>query len=113
MNNRGFTLVELLASLAIITLLFVLAVFMFKSTMASTETQLEEFVSNETYTVTNSYIIENNIPFNSDNYLCVSVKELLDSGYLKNKENDERLIKVYRNSETKAIIKMEYVDICK
>ena len=113
MNNRGFTLIELLASLAIITLLFVLAVFMFKSTMASTETQLEEFVSNETYAVTNSYIIENSIPFNSDNYLCVSVKELLDSGYLKNKENDERLIKVYRNSETKAIIKMEYVDICK
>lgn len=112
MNNRGFTLVELLASLALIALLFLLVTHMFRNTMASSETQLEQVVSTETFSAANSYIIENNLPYNLQGYLCLAVEKLVESGYLKANRKDDRSIKVTRNNQTKVIEKMEYVDIC-
>ena len=112
MNNRnGFTLVELLASLVIIAILFGIVIHLFRGTYASTMTQIDNVSDNQIYNAAKVYVIETNA-FNSMNYACVTIKELVDYGYLSNVENTDRLIKIVRNNQTKVIEEITYVDVC-
>ena len=113
MNRKGFTLVEVLASVVIVTIILVIVVNVVSGTMASTINEIDEVSEKQVFNAVNNYIIEENISFNSDGYACISVQELVDYGYLKTSDSNDKIIKVNRNNDTKVIDSMMYVDVCK
>ena len=112
MNNKGFTLVELLATLVIIGIVFGISLFILKGTQAKVITDVNEVSDGQIFTSAETYVLERNLSFNRSNYVCVSVQELIDYGYIKNTSEPERIIKLIRNNETKTIETIKYVDSC-
>jgi len=113
MNKKGFTLIELLAVLAIIGLITVISFYLIRGTTATTLTQIENIENHELYQAASNYVMEQNKPFNSDGYLCITLKDLVDLGYAKGVTNTSKMIKITRNNKTKVIEEIEYVDECK
>ena len=112
MNKKGFTLVELLAVLVIIAIVFTISFYILKDTMAASVIQMDEAVENEIYEAANAYVIETNKPFNSEGYTCVTVKDLIDYGYVKEADYLGKIIRVERNNQSKVIEVIKYVDEC-
>ena len=112
MNNKGFTLMELLAVLVIIGVVFGITFYILRGTMATSLTQMDEAVNNQIYEAAKSYVIETNQQFNRSGYACVSLQELIDSGYVSNVDNPQQIIKITRNLETKVIEEIKYVEKC-
>ena len=52
------------------------------------------------------------VGFEFDHAFLTYKKELIDYGYIKNASEPERIIKIIRNNETKAIETIKYVDRC-
>lgn len=126
-NNRGFTLVELLATIAILGLVISITVFtgirLIKNgkekTYQTTKNNIEKYASN--------YLVENGdrLFYLSDNkagieYQCVTLKNLIDTGYfdtklleskvaegISPKEND--YVYIERNINTKTVMKNVYI----
>ena len=126
-NNRGFTLVELLATIAILGLIVSITVFtgirLIKNgkekTYQTTKNNIEKYAGN--------YLIENGdrLFYLSDNkagieYQCVTLKNLIDTGYFDTKlfeskvaegvspkEND--YVYIERNINTKTVMKNVYI----
>ena len=112
MNNKGFTLMELLAVLVIIGVVFGITFYILRGTMATSLTQMDEAVNNQIYEAAKSYVIETNQQFNRSGYACVSLQELIDYGYVNNVDNPHQIIKITRNLETKVIEEIKYVEKC-
>ena len=112
MNNKGFTLVEALAVLVVIGIVFGVSFYIVRGTMASTLTQMDEASDNQIFDSARAYILEGNKVFNSQGYVCVNVQELIDYGYVKNIQSSDRIVKIIRNEATKVIEEIKYVDIC-
>lgn len=112
MNNKGFTLMELLAVLVIIGVVFGITFYILRGTMATSLTQMDEAVNNQIYEAAKSYVIETNQQFNRSGYACVSLQELIDYGYVNNVDNPQQIIKITRNLETKVIEEIKYVEKC-
>ena len=126
-NNRGFTLVELLATIAILGLVVSITVFtgirLIKNgrekTYQTTKSNIEKYAGN--------YLIENSdrLFYLSDSkagieYQCVTLKNLIDTGYfdtklfeskvaegISPKEND--YVYIERNINTKTVMKNVYI----
>ena len=111
MNKKGFTLIELLAGLVIVGILFGIDIHLFRGTYASTMTQLGTINDNEIYNAAETYVLETNA-FKNNDYACVTVKELFDYGYLKNIDNNDKIIKITRNNQTKVIEEIIYDNTC-
>ena len=101
MNNKGFTLMELLAVLVIIGVVFGITFYILRGTMATSLTQMDEAVNNQIYEAAKSYVIETN-----------QLQELIDYGYVNNVDNPQQIIKITRNLETKVIEEIKYVEKC-
>ena len=112
MNNKGFTLMELLAVLVIIGVVFGITFYILRGTMATSLTQMNEAVNNQIYEAAKSYVIETNQQFNRSGYACDSLQELIDYGYVNNVDNPQQIIKITRNLETKVIEEIKYVEKC-
>lgn len=112
MNNRGFTLTELLAVVMIIGIIFGVTFYIIRGTMATSLTQMEEAVDSQIYEAAKNYVTETNQQFNRSGFVCVSLQELIDYGYISNVNNPKQLIKIKRNFATKVIEEIKYVEKC-
>ena len=118
MNNKGFSLIEMLGCLALLGLVLCISLFINRKTLATSLSTLDNVSSNEIYKASESYVMEqkiNWINYNNEEYTCLTVKELVDYGYLRdNKVSDykDEIVKVTRNPMTKTINGVNFVDIC-
>ena len=115
MKKNGFTLIELLICLAMLGFVLVIGILVTRDTLATSLTQLRDVSDNEVFSAARSYVLSENIAYNSDNYVCVSVTELIQYGYLQD-TFDEQLksknVMVTRDSITKVIRRINYSDSC-
>lgn len=115
MNKKGFTLVELLASLVILGVIIVIIVHVSSGTLATSSLQIDRISDNHIFDAARSYVMEQSVTFNDDGYVCVSVNDLISYGYFDNTIEDNlksKIIKVSRNNTTKVIESIYYVNGC-
>ena len=110
MNNKGFTLIEFLIWLFGIIVFFFIALSMSRSALSTSA--VGPVRENQVYAAAENYVIKENVPFNSDDYVCVTKSRLEKMGYLKKVDDTERIIKVSRSKVTKVINDVEYVNSC-
>ena len=89
MNKKGFTLIEMLACLALLGIILTIGILVSKDTLATTMTQLSNVSDSEVYQAVRYYVVEENTNFNNQGYTCVTLKDVIDMGYLKGNFDEE------------------------
>ena len=112
MNNKGFTLIEMLSAVMIIAIILGVAFYLIRGTTATTLTQMEEVSDTQIFEAAKAYVTEVNKSFNNEGYTCINLQELIDYGYLKSVNDSDKIIKLIRNKETKVIEEIKYVMNC-
>lgn len=118
-NNKGFTLMELLAVIVILSIIGSITVYVVIGIINNAKEKGYMVTINEIEDSAKSYVIENNI-LGNNNYACVTVQQLIDFGYLKNDivnsdvSNSRKALltdKVYieKNVTTKVIDEIDYL----
>lgn len=111
-DKSGFTLTEVLACLVVLGIIFITVTFLFRGTLATSLSQIDVIGDSQIYDAARYYSVEVNKPF-KDGYECITVKELIDYGYLNNNVNGiERKVRITKNMQTKVIEKIEFDDKC-
>jgi prepilin-type N-terminal cleavage/methylation domain-containing protein len=113
MNNKGFSLIELLGCLLILSLVLFIGVVVTRRTLATSLTQLRVVSDNEIFDAARTYALETS-NYKNDK-VCVSVKTLILEGYLDDTNDEdikEMLVQVSRDKLTKTIEIIRYVDKC-
>ena len=110
MNNKGFTLVDFTIWLFGIIVLFIIALRMYNGLNISV---IKPISDRQVFAAAENYVIKENVPFNINNYVCVTKKHLEKVGYLKKADDIDRTIKLSRNKVTRVVTKIEYVSKCK
>lgn len=114
MNNKGFTLIEMLACVALLAFVLTLGIIASRDTLATSLSQTAVISNNQVKEAARLYAIEMNKKW-TNGTTCVTVRELVDYGYLdNNKVSDEidNIIEITRDIKTKTIISIDYVDKC-
>lgn len=114
MKKNGFTLAELLISLAILGIVLLMGIYSVKGTAATSILGIKNITDNEVFAAARNYVIGENISMKKG-YTCMYVKDLVDYGYLtgvNDNELNDKLVKVSRDNITKVINKIKYVDVC-
>lgn len=114
MKKNGFTLVELLVSLAVLGIVLLMGIFATKGTAATAAIGLRKITDNEVFEAARNYVVGENISMKKG-YTCMYVKDLIDYGYLVDTDDnklDNKLVKVSRNKITKVIDNVKYVNVC-
>ena len=117
MNNKGFSLIELLGSLAVLGLILCIGLYSAKGTLSTTLSTLIDVSENEIYDATEMYILENSVTWINQvgEYTCLNVTDLVDAGYFEENEvisYKDRKIKVIRDEHTKVVNSIKLVDVC-
>jgi len=117
MNKNGFTLVELLACLALLGAILGIGLFVTRGTLATTLSTLTDVSEREIYDSASSYALENGVTWINDKveYACVTVNNLVEKGYFDEDEvvsYKNKIIKIERNKESKVIDYARFVDSC-
>ena len=117
MNNKGFTLVELLACLALLGAILGIGLFVTRGTLATTLSTLTDVSENEIYDSAEVYVLENKVTWINDTeeYTCVTVNDLVDKGYFESNEvmsYKDKIIKVIRDEKSKVVNDVRFVDVC-
>jgi len=117
MNNKGFTLFELLGCLVILAVILGIGLYTTRGTLATTLSTLTDVSRNEIFDASKMYILENKTTWfnNGEEYTCLTVDNLVDAGYFESGEvttykND--IIKIVRDSKTRVVEKIEFVSEC-
>ena len=115
MKKNGFTLVELLASLAILGLVLAIGVMANRRALATSLMEFRNVSDNEVFVAARNYVNSENVSLKKG-YTCVTVRKLVDYGYLDATNDDDirdKMVKVSISKKTKVINKIEYVKKCK
>ena len=118
MNRKGFTLVELLACLALLGLILCIGLFVTRGTLSTSLSTLTDVSEKQIYDAAEIYTVENNVKwtnFDELEYTCLNVKELVEKGYFKEEEvtsYKDNKIKIEREVKTKTIDRVRFVDTC-
>lgn len=115
MKKNGFTLIEFLVCLAMLGIVLVIGLAASHNMLTTSLAGLRVVSDDEVFKAAKNYVNEKNISFNDNGYVCVSVNDLIDNGYLVDTNNYElknKLVKLKKNSVTKVISRMWYVDSC-
>ena len=125
LNNKGFTLVELLATIAVLSLVILISIYVSVEVIDTAKTKSYMVTKNEIEKQATNYLIENSNRLffepviDGKEYYCITVENLIDMGYFKNKilkskksKNDtvkaNDYIYVLRDSNTKTLISTTY-----
>lgn len=114
MNNKGFTLIEMLACVALLAFVFTLGLIASRDTLATSLSQTTSISDNQIRDAASLYAIEVNKNW-TNGTACVTVKELVDYGYLDSdrvSSKINRIVEITRDTKTKAITSIDYVDEC-
>ena len=78
MNNKGFSLIELLGCLCLLTIFLLIGLYSAKDTLATTFSILNGVSENQIYSAARMYVVEKQVTWSSgDNeYVCITVDEL-------------------------------------
>lgn len=106
-NQKGFTMIELLATLVIIAIISTLTITAFSSYIKTTKEQKLKISEDSIQEVSILYakeyreVLEKN---NTTNTYCITIEELIQKGYLKENILDNQIkknsyIKVYKNED--------------
>lgn len=106
-NQKGFTMIELLATLVIIAIISTLTITAFSSYIKTTKEQKlkisEDSIQEASILYVKEYkeVLEKN---NTNNTYCITVEELIQKGYLKENILDNQIkkisyIKIYKNED--------------
>ncbi len=89
MNKKGFTLVEILGVIILISLLSVLILPKIVDSVKNSSDKIDDSTKNMIYKALNLYISDNESKYvkNTDNTYCITLRELVDSDYLKSPIN--------------------------
>lgn len=92
MNNKGFTLIEILVTLVLVAVVFGVAISVLKPTMSAGKKETYELMKNNIVTISYDYINECNLEtikcdFDFDNNNTFSVVELKNAGFIKSLES--------------------------
>ena len=118
MNNKGFTLVELLVCLVIIGIVAGVSFGLVRGTWSKPVDTLNEVSENEISNAAKNYVIENSVSWKLDGdniYSCVSINDMINDGYFNSKElidYQNMFVKVIKNNNTKVIIDTELLEEC-
>ena len=128
-ERGGFTLVELLAVIAILSLIVSIGMFSITRIIRSAKQKTYDTTKNEIEDAAGNYSLEKNnelvfVPVEDSDELerqCIKVKDLIEAGFLDNnvtkasyefnqKVSVEDYIYIERNKKTKAIIQKRYMN---
>jgi len=123
-NNKGFTLVELLAVIAILSVVLSLTVYISLDVVKSAREKSYEVTINNVEKNANTYVAENSskifyLTNGNIEYQCITVNDLIEMGYLKTnvvnspvssdkKVNENDYIYIERDKNTKTLLKTIY-----
>ena len=117
MNNKGFSLVELLGCLVLLGVILGIGLYSSRGTLSTSLTIFDQVSENEIYDAAEIYLLENGGKWinNGEEYSCVKVSSLVDMGYFEYGEitnYSDKYVKVVRDSITRVISDRELVDEC-
>ena len=117
MNNKGFSLIELLGSLIILGVILGIGLYSARGTLGALDDSMNQVSENEIYDAASLYVIENPIRWINDGeeYTCFDILELVDYGYFEQDEIEKyynNSIRIVRNGNTKVIENITFVDSC-
>ena len=114
MNRQGFTLIEMLACLALLGIVLGVGLVSSRGTLSTSLTQFRSISDSEVFEAARTYAVSENITFNNG-YACVIVSELIDLGYLEYTNDEdirERIVQINKNDSTKVIESIKYTQVC-
>lgn len=117
MNNKGFSLIELLGSLVILGVILGIGLYSARGTLGLVNDSMNEVSENEIYDAAEMYVLENATKWinNGEEYACLTVLELVDYGYFDEGEiakYRDNSIRIVRNGNTKVVENITFVDSC-
>ena len=117
MNNKGFTLVELLACLALLGVVLGIGLYVTRDTLSTTLTTLTDVSEKEIYDTAKIYVLENKVEWKNAQveYTCITVNNLVEKGYFDFDEitsYKDKKIKLERDKQSKVIDSVRFVDSC-
>lgn len=111
MNNKGYTLFEMLACIVILGIVLYFGISITKGTFSSSYEEIDKIRDNEIFNASIAYAYEKNVNW-INNSVCISIKELVDYGYIDNNENnDNKYVRIIRN-DSYSIINTFYDNNC-
>ena len=111
-DNKGFTLIEVLAVLVILSIAIMAVFGLFRGTFSMADNDMNKINDNNIFEAAKLYVMENGNNFNDNGYVCVNISDLVSYGYLKMDSYENKIIKVSRNNTTMVINSVEYVTVC-
>ena len=117
LNNKGFSLIELLGSLALLALILCIGLYNARGTLSTSLSTLNYVSENEIKNTAEIYIIENPVTWINDGleWTCISTLDLVDKGYFESSDvfsYEDKKIKIIRNNITKVVTEVMIVDNC-
>lgn len=114
MDRQGFTLIEMLACLALLGIVLGIGLVASKETLSTSLTQFRVISQTEVFEAARTYAISENITFDNG-YACVNVSELIELGYLEYTNNEDiknKIVQINKNNSTKVIESIRYIKVC-
>lgn len=122
MNNKGFTLIEILVTLVLIAVLCGVAVSVLKPTMSAGKKETYELMKNNIVTVSYDYINECNLntiqcDFDFEDNNTFSAIELKNAGFIKSLESpidgkDLSSCLTIKANKSNGVIVVDLIDDC-
>lgn len=117
MNNKGFSLIELLGCLVLLTVILGIGLYMARETLSTVILTVDKTTEKEIINSAEQYVLENSVKWinNIEEYACVDVSTLVDYGYFDKDElnnYNNMKVKVVRDSKTLVVTRSVLVDIC-
>ena len=118
MKKNGFTLIELLGCLALLGVVLCIGLYVTRDTLSTSLSTLTDVSSNQIHDAATLYVREyktNWINANGEEYACITMEQLVDSGYFDYDEvvnyyND--YIRLVREPKTRVIDSVQIVESC-
>ena len=115
MKRNGFTLIEFLICLSLLGIVLIIGISTSHKMLSTSLVTIRAVSDNEVFTAAKNYAIENQKIFNGKFYTCITVKDLIDYGYLAD-TNDitlkEKNVMIKKNKITKVIYNIDYTNNC-